>query len=112
MSKRLHNGWGKYISSGIVSDIPNSDNVTFSAISVVISHSFTSKLQIISLLSFWNQFLGIKVVFPPVSLYTAFSATACICCVFNAMEGEIEVNKDDGNNDREKLGGLKGIDNK
>ena len=28
------------------------------------------------------------------------------------MEGEIEVNKDDGNNDREKLGGLKGIDNK
>ena len=44
MSKRLYNGWSKYTSSGIVPDIPNSDNVTFSAIPVLISHSIPSKL--------------------------------------------------------------------
>ena len=51
-------------------------------------------------------------MFPPVSSYTAFSATACICCVFNAMEVGIEDGKDDGNNDGEKLGWLEGIDDK
>ena len=76
MSKRLHNGWSKYISSGIIPDISNSDNVTISAIPVLISHSIPSRLQILLLLSFWNQLLGIQVVFPPVSSYTAFSATA------------------------------------
>ena len=112
MSKRLHNGWGKYISSGIVPDIPNSDNVTFSAIPILISHSIPSRLQMLSLLSFWNQLLGIQVVSPPFSSYTAFSATACICCVFNAIEVGIEDGKDDENNDGEKLGWLEGIDDK
>jgi len=112
VSKRLHNGWSNYISFEIVPDIPNSDNVTFSAIPVLISHSIPSRLQILSLLSFWNKLLGIQGVFPPVSSYTTFCATAYICCVFNAMEVGIEVGKDDWNNDGEKLGCLEGIDDK